>query len=142
MNEELNIKELLAEKIEYQGWEISGELSYISNKTVCVYIYNRILNIGMKIERDVEKTIIINNRSYGNLWGYKEKVEKQVLYDEEKTLKELVNDAKFIIGFLVVHEEKVYDDALKKLSLIHMPMPLPMPYGDFKEKIEKEKDDN
>ena len=122
-------------KIEYQGWEISGELSYITNKTVCVYIYNRNLNIGMKIERDVEKTIVINNRSYGNLWGYKEKVEKQVLYDEEKTLKELVKDAKFIIGFLVVHEEKVYDEAFKKLSLIHMPMP----YGDFKEKIEKEK---
>lgn len=120
-------------KIEYQGWQIYGELSYITNKIVCVYVYNEILNIGMKIERDVEKTTIINTRSYGNLWGHKEKADKRVLYDEEKTLKELVKEAKLIVDFLVVAEKKIYDDALKKLSVI----PLPMPYGDFKEQIEE-----
>ena len=121
-------------KIEYQGWKIHGELSYITNKTVCVDIYNEILNIGMKIERDVEKTTIINTKSYGNLWGYKENAEKLVLYDEEKTLKELVKEAKLIVDFLVVAEKKIYDDALKKLSLIHMPFKT---YGDFKEQNEE-----
>lgn len=116
-------------KIEYKGWKIESRPSYITNKIVCVYIYNEILNIGMKIERDAEKTTIVNTRSYSNLWGHKEKTEKQVLYDEEKTLKELVEEAKLIVDFLVVAEEKIYDDALKKLSLI----PMPMPYGDFKE---------
>lgn len=117
-------------KIEYKGWKIYGELSYFTNKTVSVDIYNETLNIGMKIERDVEKTTIINTRSDGSLWGH------QVLYDEEKTLKELVKEAKIIVDFLVVAKKRIHDDTL---SLLHMPTI----YDYHKEKNEKKenKDD-
>jgi hypothetical protein len=68
-----------------------------------VIMNNEILNIGMKIERDAEKT-----------------------------LKELVEEAKLIVDFLVVAEKKIYDETLQKLSLI---LPMPMTYGDFKEQV-------